>query len=441
MIFNEVYVGQKPEIQKMCDIMSESRSLYMKKKVTASRKKLIELESLIEDFFGFGTFCIDLMNDPEINACTYPVGVSLDVDPTEALYTTSANGYRFKKEAKLAAISRITTGLFGNPNFTDEEVFAIFLHEVGHSFTFRSPLVEAQFETNKMSIISTIIIEAILSIITLNPVGLINSGQAALFSTNFYKAFSAKLDKLSKKIPILRSIDFQVNKFANFVARGVMDMMDAILTVTGINYLVNKLNNMTNSVAVTAYKNAHPNAYNRSQERLSDDFVTTYGYGEQLATALIKLDNRAYVNSTYRKFQDNFPIINKIYKAQRELVYEYVWVVGAHPSSSDRILSIIENMEHDLKTDKTLSSKEKKVLEEQLKTTKKLANDTIKGAGEIEKNKDEYLKALTILGFKNGSTETRGERDYTDMNGISKRFDELHESSINMDILGWDFNY
>lgn len=439
MIFNEVYIGRTPEIQEMFGLFCESRELYRRHKVTAARKKLSEMEPIIEDFFGFGTFCLDLENDPEINAFTYPVGISLDVDPTEKLYTSDSKGYHFDKKAYLAAISRITTGLFGNDNFTDGEVFAALLHEIGHSFTLRSPLMEAEYDANRAALISQLITQTILGIIFLQPQMIGNAAASAILSTNFYKAFIANMQKIEKRIPFVRCISYQFKKITNFTFRGITNVVDVIFTITGLNYILGKINNYNNTTDLKTIKTSHPNAYARSNERLSDDFATTYGFGEELATILLKFDNRAYVNSGYRKFQDHCPVLNKLYQAQRELAYDYVWALGAHPSSSDRIESVIENMEHDLKKDKSLSEKERKTLEEQLKRTKKLAADTIKGQGEIEKNKDEYLKAMIMLGFKNGSGETDSERDYTDMDGLDKRFKELHEIDMNMDIFGLDF--
>ena len=426
MIFNEVYVGRKPELEHMCELMGESRALYMNNKVGAARKKLSEIEPLVEDFFGFGSFSLDIDPDTDINAFTQPTVFSLMTDVNKALYTTN-NGYKLKKEAKLAAISKITSGLFGNENFTDEEVFAIFLHEVGHSFVTRSPLMDAQIKTVRAQQTANLFFSLVIRMI-IPPLAAATAFE--IFErTNLAKRINAEMNKAAKKIPILNGINYRIDKGVTSLFSGISHFWDFIYTVTGINTVIGTVSNLIGK-AIKTNKNNDARVFDRSNERLADDFVTTYGYGEQLSTALMKMQNRAYIKSSYVKFCDSVPIINKIYEFNRRLAYEYVWAIGAHPSSPDRILSIIENMEHDIKTSKDLSDKDKKALTEQLKATKKIADDTVKDLGEISKNKEVYLKSLNILGFKNGSSENNKERAYTDMDKLDSRFDDLHEDAF-----------
>lgn len=426
MIFNEVYVGRKPELEHMCALMGEARALYMNNKVGAARKKLSEIEPLIEDFFGFKSFSLDIDPDTDINAFTQPTVFSIMTDVNKALYTTN-NGYKLKKEAKLAAISKITSGLFGNENFTDEEVFAIFLHEVGHSFVTRSPLMDAQIKTIRAQQTANLFFSLAIRMI-IPPLAAAKAFE--IFErTNLAKRINAEMNKMAKKIPILNGVNYRIDSGVTSIFSGISHFWDFIGTVTGINTIIGTVSNLIGK-AVKTNKNNDAIAFDRSNERLADDFVTTYGYGEQLSTALMKMQNRAYIKSSYVKFCDSVPIINKIYEFNRRLSYEYVWAIGAHPSSPDRILSIIENMEHDIKTSKDLSDKDKKALTEQLKATKKIADDTVKDLGEISKNKEAYLKSLNILGFKNGSSENDKERAYTDMDKLDNRFDDLHEDAF-----------
>ena len=141
---------------------------------------------MIEDLWGFKAFSLSIDPSSTPNAFTYPVATSLDIDPTDYIITDS-KGYRFTKQAKVAAISKITAGLFTNKAFTDEECFAIFLHEVGHSFVHRSPYVAAQQDVYKSMMISQIIIEVIIGILTANPFQIADATSAAISSTNFYR--------------------------------------------------------------------------------------------------------------------------------------------------------------------------------------------------------------------------------------------------------------
>lgn len=459
MVFNEVYIGRTPEIQQMCDTMGEARELYMKHKVGAARKKLYEMETMVENYFGFKTFSLDLINEPGINACTYPAVSSVDINAAEALYTTSKDGYKFKKEAEVGAISRITTGLFGNPNFTNEEVFAVFLHEVGHSFVTRSPLMDSEFEAYQTQLVAMIIMQVISDIaaaITLGtgiykattiPVKVLysillgtraaNSAAVLKYTNNVAKNFNAEFSKKLKKYPALGNIQFYGSKLINFASRQFDNIFDFVGTITGIKLLDAKLGSLN---AANINPDNRPNAQARSWERLSDDFCTVYGFGNEVATALIKMENGDYVNPTaYGWFKSHCPIVKQLTDKRYELMLEYIYQVDCHPHTADRIMSIIENMEHDIKTDKTLKGKEKKMLAESLEKTKKLAKDSAKVQGELAKNPDGRKVALLSLGFKNGSSEGKSERLYTDMDKMDDHFKELQEeSSIDLDVLGLD---
>ena len=459
MVFNEVYIGRTPEIQQMCDTMGEARELYMKHKVGAARKKLYEIDSMIENYFGFKTFSLDLISDPSINACTFPAVSSVDVNVAEALYTTSKDGYKFKKEAGIGAISRITTGLFGNSNFTNDEVFAVFLHEVGHSFVTRSPLMDSEFESYQvqltvlimMSVVSTIakaiVLGAGIYSTTSVPLKTIcrvllgkqisDQTEILKYSNNVVKNFNAEFSKQIKKHPALSNIQYYGSKMIGFVQRQYSNIFDFVGTITGLKLLDAKIGSLN---AENIDPDKRVNAQARSWERLSDDFCTVYGFGNEVATALLKMENADYTAETaYGWFKHHCPIVKTLVEKRYELMLQYIYQVDCHPHTADRIMSIIENMEHDIKADKTLKGKEKKMLADSLAKTKKLAKDSAKVQGELAKNPDGRKVALLSLGFKNGSSEGKSERLYTDMDKMDDHFKELQdESSINLDVLGLD---
>lgn len=460
MIFNEIYIGRAPDIQQMCDIMGEARELYMNRKIGAARKKLYEMEGVAEKFFGFKSFSIDLINDPSINACTYPAVTAVDVNAAEALYTTSKEGYKFKKEAGICAISRLTTGLFGNKNFTNDEAFAIFLHEVGHSFVTRSPLMDSEFDVYQMQLTTAVVMQCICKVVlaimegsllgsTDNKVkkiwyalllgkNTVDAASLATVTNNAVKLFCSEFSKKIKQIPALSTTQFYLSKLKSFADRSFENAFDFIGTITGLQLLDAKL---VQKQAEWIDPDKRPNAQARSWERLSDDFCTVYGYGNELATALLKMENKSYSQQTaYGWFKSHCPIVKTLAKKRYDILLQCIYQIDCHPTASDRIMSIIENMEHDIKTEKSLKSKEKKMLMDSLDKTNKLAKESAKLQGELAKNPDETRAALLALGFKNGSSEGKSERAYTDMKGLDAQFKELQdEASINIDILGWEY--
>ena len=170
MVFvNEVYLGKVPEVEAIFEEFCKFRHEYSLIRTGKYNKNTAKLEKMIEDFWGFSAFSLMVDPSPVPNAYTYPVACSIDVNPADYIVTTS-KGYRFNSTSKTACVSYITRGLLKNDNFTDEEVFAAFLHEIGHSFVHRSPLVIAQQEVYKNAIIISIIQRVIMGAIQLNPI-------------------------------------------------------------------------------------------------------------------------------------------------------------------------------------------------------------------------------------------------------------------------------
>ena len=423
MIIQEVYIGRIQEIEDIFNEFKELRSTYRVWKSGNTARRTAKIEKMIEDFWGFGSFCLSIDPSSEPNAFTFPVATSLDIDPTDYIQTTS-KGYRFNKTANVAAISKITKGLFCNKAFTDEEAFAVFLHEIGHSFVHRSPYVAAQQDVYKSVLITQILMKIIMGILSLSPLDIADATQAALTSTNFYKKFVADFNKAVKKVPILRDLSNLGGASIGLIKSIVGNTLYTILTGTGISALsslytkweynsyIKKQNKLT----------GHQNAYSRSAERLSDDFATMYGFGTYISSALVKMsspDNQG----AFMKISHSIPVLKTIFNKSDALAQEVNGLLGAHPSNADRMLNILSSMESDLSSDKSIPDKAKKELRNNIKQQKKLIQD-IKNQTSKIKNKNQYIEALTILGLNNGDSEDFMEKKYTDRRALKKFYDE-----------------
>ena len=423
MIVQEVYIGRIPEIDEMFNEFKDLRATYKVWKSGNTARRTAKIEKMIEDLWGFGSFCLSIDPSPEPNAFTFPVATSLDIDPTDYIQTTS-KGYRFNKIANVAAISKITKGLFCNQAFTDEEVFATFLHEIGHSFVHRSPYVAAQQDVYKSILISQIIMQIIMGILTVNPLQIADATSAALTSTNFYKKFAADFNKTIKKIPILRDLASLGSASVGLVKNVIGNTLYTILTGTGISALASLYTKWEyNSYIKKQNKlTGHQNAYSRSAERLSDDFATMYGFGTYISSALVKMsspDNQG----TFMKITHSIPVLKNIFNKSDALAHEVNGLLGAHPSNADRMLNILSSMESDLNNDKSIPDKAKKELRANIKEQKKLIQD-IKNQTSKIKNKNEYIEALTVLGLNSGDSEDFMEKKYTDRKELKKFYDE-----------------
>ena len=420
MVVQEVYIGRIPEIEEMFQEFKKMRNEYKTYRTGKNAKNTAKLEKMIEDLWGFKAFALNIDPSALPNAYTYPVSKSIDINPAEYIISTS-KGYKYSKECNAASISYITKGLLTGKDFSDEEVFAIFLHEIGHSFTYRSPMIAAQQEIYKDTLILQILYQIFISIATMNPVGVISSLYLYLMSTNGYKQVVAEFNKRAKKVPLLRELGITWDSAIGFIKSTINNFFYIITSVTGLNYLSNWISKKSydNMVKDQFKVNGHNQAYSRSEERLSDDFATMYGFGPYLSTGLIKIENPDN-QGTFMKVTHNAPILGKFLNKQDAMSVEINGLLGVHPSSPDRILAILDNMEDDLKKDKSLSPKIKKELKLNIAKQKNIINDLKKDQPTITKNKNEYIALLTKAGLNIGNSEDFMEKRFTDPEQLRK---------------------
>ena len=158
-------------------------------------------------------------------------------------------------------------------------------------------------------------------------------------------------------------------------------------------------------------------------ERLSDDFATMYGFGNEISTGLVKMED--YDNQgAFMRITHSIPVIGYIFKKQDAMVTEMNGLISAHPSSPDRILSILDNMESDLRKDKEMPEKVKRELKSNIRKQKAIIEDLKKDQPTIVENKNEYIQALTAMGLNAGNTEDFMEKKFTDPAQIEKFYKE-----------------
>lgn len=422
MIIQEVYFGQVPEIQEMFEEFKTLRNQYRFYRQGRNAKNTERFEKLVEKFFGFKAFSLSFTPMKLPNAYTYCVARSLDVDGSKVIETTS-KGYRFRPEAHCAALSYITTGLIENKNVTDEEVFAIFLHEVGHSFVQRSPVMAAQYEVIKTAMIINIVEMIILGILTLNPIFIAMGLENAAYANNVVRIFRAEFQKAVRKVPLLReagvTAEWALNMLCN-VAGNIINTVFIGFTLPLLKYAEFQHDNVR---APQIKLTGNPAANVRSEERLADDFANMYGFGPHLATGLVKISDPNN-QGRFQKVVYAMPVIKDIFGVTESIAYKLDAATGAHPGVSDRILSMVEGLEYDLAKDKSIPPKVKVELKANITTLKKEITKMKNNEGEIAKFGNEYTKALIILGLEEGSSEDFVEKKYTDRAELKKFYDE-----------------
>ena len=388
-ILNEVYVGRLPEINQMVNDIHNIRK-------TIPRNAQIKiLEKHIEEMWGFKAFCISLFKSNIEDIKTFHAGLSVDLNIKSYIKYTD-QGYKFSKDSNICAEVFINSRLLDDSKLTDEEIFSLLLHEIGHSFVERSNLINYMYQCQNEYNIQTNI-NILKQDIKDHCLKNIPSDISKIIkSHNLYRLQNIKLKKLIKNIPGIPYLKLNIEELKTEKQKNSKFKIPHYSKSDISNAKKEKKNTLKNldyELSNTGY------AQFRSEERLADDFAAMYGMSIYLASALIKLGNPYHYDKEYdSKFNDIDKQVIAIYNSISELQLD-------HPSDCDRLLAMIDGLEEDYKTLK-VDPRIKTELKKDVKSLKKLKNDIKHDSGiiqEFEKHtKNQYQKSI----MKNTETDT-----------------------------------
>lgn len=409
-ILNEVYVGRLPEIDQMVTDIHNIREEYKAKGNISIIKSTKVIEKHIEEMWGFKAFLFDIYIDNVPNAYTWCVGSCINVDPRDAIECTN-KGYRFGPKTNVAASSKIATSLLLDENISDEEVLAILLHEIGHSFVERANKVNELMSMNRSTYLLCTLFNLIIGICTLNIgviVRTINTGMRLDTNSN---TIIVKFEKLIKNIPGLRHIDIASESTKKWISDKISDYF----VILGRRSYDKKY---VKSLEKTRDKNKKRNynsdtAMGRTKERLSDDFANMYGFGPQLATGLIKM------SSPYRYGVLSTVESTDIQKKADDLIMQIYDVIDVHPGNVDRVIAMYDALVQDYKSLK-VDPKIKAAMKQDIDELQKIINDLKKTQKLLKDYDNKYMKETAKYQVKRGNTETKKEKSFNDRKQINK---------------------
>lgn len=397
-IINEVYFGKTDSILKIEKQLDIFRNKYMGntvlgKTMVNSDEDLLKFNRLVEDYFGFGIFSLNIIKQPIFNAFTMPIDARFD-----CLFSTNKNliankkTFKFNKKADYCAVVNIYTGLIFNPLFTTPEILAIILHEIGHNF--QGALNESQgYLLSSYSIL--IFLNNILVCIT-NPSydNISKTVSNSLSSTNAFMKLDKKFENaLRKNKNLFIYINDYCQTLKSIFGSAVLFAADFIDKLTlGILKLPMAVLNLFSSFG--SYLSIILNPVNYNNERIADNFVTMYGYANELGSALEKINNANTKKVFLKNSNENelslfnkIPIISNIYYMNIQAARIISTVFDEHPEDLIRIKDQIIMLEKELeKTD--LDPKMRKAIKSDIK----LLNDQINKLTESVKSiKDKNL--------------------------------------------------
>lgn len=365
---NERFYGSARNAKKIENAVSKAREDFVGGSNIAmgsyGDKVFTQVEDAIIDVFGFNVVDFGLAVDPSVNAYTYPIATSITSGYTavtkDEIKNNKYDGTNF------CLYVRVTTGLWANSNFSDAEVTAIILHEIGHNFQ----------HINNSGQRTWGLIECTVMIISLLTAG----NLTALFSDSTIRAEASKIAKNSTILRsgmniyegitgILKYIYYVLFAVGDFLTLGVGGALAGVVTVG-----MNPLNTLFSTAVSGIAKGAEFNA---------DAFVANFGYGPELTSALAKMElNPAKVTGTgVEKALNSIPILGHIHNMMSIPMTLLMAPFSSHPLTGRRMNNIISVLEKELKRS-DLSPALKKEIQANIEDCKEMA----KAAVEVDKD-------------------------------------------------------
>lgn len=372
-VLNEIYFGKQPELLEMEKQIGKIRRKFEYKKLFRNYNSCQETQDfnrMVENFFGFKTF--SLLIDPNMigyNAYTIPVSYRIDGKLSKNAVIASKKGFKYRPEDKFCTVVCIYSGLMMDDRFTDAEILAVILHEIGHNFqtalTDNGGMMDIVYKTLYVLQLPLIIIQSFL----MGPQGFrqLALGSNAL-GNKIYEAYNkaCKEDKFFASAVqtvqnITGAIGLGLNSISHIVAY-VQMIFNPIGTmiyslIENIKGLIRRFNII--NILFLSHRYKH--------EKIADNFAAMYGYGAELTTALGKMETTS--PNAIDDAIHNSPIFGKLYDLVVLPSIIFISLFDEHPEYPARLKNQLNMLEYDLeKTD--LDPKLRKQLQSDVKKIK-----------------------------------------------------------------------
>lgn len=431
---NEVYFGKTKEIlaiEKQLDLV---RNKYMNRYLTNifvnNDPDLLKLNRMIEDYFGFGCFSLNIINEPTINSYTIPIDFRLREGGTGKIKSdliVNKNTFKFEKSADYTCIVYIYSGVIFNSEFTTGEVMAMILHEIGHNFysainNYSSGIMVDLFVALRIIYDVYLIFFGLIS----NPsVSLMGAKNLVISTDDFYK-FKEKIKKNLRQNNnlIIKLIDIQkwFKSLANTAKLSIIDIID--MASLG---LINPIAGVLDAFDLNLFSLLFlPMKY--KDERTADNFATMYGYGPDNIsldnkTSSLNIKQPSKIKTLYMKI----PLISNLYALNVNIGTILFSAFDEHPVGISRCSDQLNMLKRELeKSD--IDPKMKKAIQEDIKVCESNIKDIINVSGGL-KNKDIIRNA-----WYKSLYETSDSKDLKDilLDDINKfnAYDDTYNSKL-----------
>lgn len=366
---NEAYFGKNKKLEAIEKQIGVARQKYLGKNVAENfynDKNIEKVGKMLADYFGFYYVDFNLSNSPMPNAWTL-VGSkgfsSLLRSEYYGCIKRTTEGFKMDSKTTFDGLwmyTRVTTALWNDEAFTDAEVLAIVLHEIGHNFANRNNVIKY------LDLFTAL--EAWLLIGTTGGSYLFN----AFMGDSEYRAQLGKYMKDSPALSSLVNVFSSVSGFIKVLGQNLNALAKVLfaptslikdVVMTGISVL-NQVRSNPMTLILTPF--------GKAQEYISDDFASKLGYGPELSSALIKMGNYKGITN-FSKVMGNIPFFRGFNDLSTLLVSVLYAPIDSHPGTGRRIGVMKKSLEKELaKTD--IDPKLRKIIQKDLDDIELIGN-------------------------------------------------------------------
>lgn len=390
-VINEAYFGKTKEVLAIEKAIGEFRRKYQFKsdydlynldeKINLD-PNIKKINKAFEDAFGFGIVDFSFNFSPGCNASTVPISIKYDADDSNQVQITPT-GYKFNKKADFALQVTAWYGLFAGKDFTDGEITAVLLHEVGHNFSgainHRIGLIQALGKT--LNFVTTV-----LNLCILNPIPwLLLSNSGSKWLIDFKK-------KLAKEFPDLYNFSQLAQKWITIIFNMknelifIQNLMTCVaIPLNAIHVLLGYFKDKLMVWGLFPSMILHE-LYGYSDEKFADQFTTMYGYGPELHSALDKMSASYDGGLITKKYVKNeMPALAMLYDICFLPVLILITSFDCHPAMIERLESSIRALK----------------VEAEYSKNPKMRDRLKKDIAVLEKQRDDYYLQAQIFKKKN----------------------------------------
>lgn len=450
---NEYYFGGNSALVEGEKALDAIRALLLKKGFTQDVNQTPEHEALknaLCDVFGFEDMLLDMTISGEAyEIFTMPAYLSATAIKNSFTgnknVTTNKYGVCFTKDSYTVPYIRFNpiTLMPDSIGLTSREAMAILIHEIGHNFFGNSKSVTVFKMLMHVRMCLVIIADKLARKEPINPIEMAGNILTPLLVSSTTISLYKKILTLLNKTPVLGTLIYIRTVVMQFISIANTEILGPAMLAFSLLYYPIIFNAQTAMIGIISMFNLLTFGWldtiyiSYNNEKFSDNFATTYGYGPDIASGLVKMER--YTTNGHSM------TLNSIVKESKSEVIPWITtlvnypnmvishaLMDCHPNTEARIIDQGKMLRAELKRQDLKPETKKRILKDieeldkirkdyfetnskdgsQSRWRKEMSRSTIKYGGDIREkiNPTESYdwEALT-------NAITRGKKDDKDL--------------------------